>query len=93
MTHRFQVPPLVHARRFDDEVVLIHLSEGKYFALDTVAATIWEALVAGKSAEEAIAVLVGEYDVDEGTARRDVERLARELLGAGLLEPRRDSVA
>lgn len=87
MTDRFHIPPQVHARRFDDEIVLIHLKVGKYFSLDTVGATIWDQFVAGKTPDETVAVLVAGYDIDESTARRDVARLAAELLSAGLLEP------
>jgi hypothetical protein len=84
-TH-FQVPAQVHARRFDDELVVLHLGVGAYFSLDPVGSTIWDQLTAGKTPEETVAVLVAEYDVNEPTARADVERLAEELVAAGLLE-------
>jgi hypothetical protein len=84
-TH-FQIPAQVHARRFDDELVVLHLGVGEYFSLDPVGSTIWDQLAGGKTAEEAVAILLAEYDVDELTARTDVERLANELVAAGLLE-------
>ena len=40
MTARFQISPQVHARRFDDELVILHLGVGAYFSLDPVGSTI-----------------------------------------------------
>ncbi len=85
-TKRFCSAPHVHARRFDNETVLLSLAEGKYFALDDVGSVIWEHLTAGKAPSEVIALLLAEYEVDESTARADLERLAEELLAAGLLK-------
>lgn len=82
----FQIPPQVHARRFDDELVVLHLGVGAYFSLDPVGSTIWDQLTAGRTPDETVVVLVAEYDVDERTARADVARLAEELVDAGLLE-------
>ena len=65
---------------------MLHLGAGAYFSLDSVGATIWDQLVSGKTPDDAVASLLFEYDVDELTARADVQRLAEELLAAGLLE-------
>ena len=88
MTKQFQCPAQVHARRFENEVVVIHLGEGKYFSLDAVGSTIWDQLIAGKTPEETVAILLAEYDVNESAASADVARLTDELLAAGLLERR-----
>ena len=87
-TSHFQIPSQVHARRFDDELVVLHLGVGAYFSLDPVGSTIWDQLTTGKTPEETIATLLAEYDVDEATARADVLRLAEDLVAAGLLERR-----
>ena len=82
----FRVPGEVHARRFENEVVVIHLGEGKYFSLDPIGSTIWDGLAAGKTTEETVAILVAEFDVDDTVAIADVDRLADDLLAAGLLD-------
>ena len=82
----FRVPPQVHARRFDEEFVVLHLGVGAYFSLDPVGSTIWDQFTHGKTTNETVAILLAEYDVDEATARADVERLAEQLVAAGLLE-------
>ena len=83
---RFRLPPHVHTRRFESEAIVLDLGGGKYYSLDEVGAIVWEGLAAGKSATDVAATLVSEYEVDASTARDDVERLAGELVAAGLLE-------
>jgi hypothetical protein len=84
---RFDVAKHVHFRRFNDEVVLLDLAGGKYFALDEVGSTVWERLAAGGSIEDVIAEVVRVYDVDEARARSDVARLTGDLQAAGLISP------
>jgi hypothetical protein len=88
MTAHFQIAASVHARRFDDELVVLDLGAGKYFSLDVVGSTIWDQLAGGKTPEETVVIILDQFEVDEHTARADVQRLAEELLAAGLLEPR-----
>jgi Coenzyme PQQ synthesis protein D (PqqD) len=88
MMDRFRIPTQVHARRFEDELVVLDLREGKYFALDAVGSVIWDELTTGKTPEETAATLVATFDVSESTANADVHRLADELLAVGLLERR-----
>jgi hypothetical protein len=83
---RFRVAGQVHARRFDDEVVVLHLGAGEYYSLDTVGGAIWERLTGGMCAEEIVGFLLATYDVDEPTACADVKRIVEELLAAGLVE-------
>jgi hypothetical protein len=85
---RFRPARDVHARRFDGELVVGDMGGGKYFSLDEVGAAIWEHLANGLSVAETTRKVLDVYDVDAETARRDVERLAGELVGARLLERR-----
>jgi len=75
----------VHARRFDDEAVLLDLSSGAYYGLNEVGARIWEALARGRSVEEVTVEILDAYDVDGATLRGDVERITLDLLARGLL--------
>jgi hypothetical protein len=76
----------VHARRFDDEVVILDLSGGDYFALDAVGALIWEQLVGGRTPDEVADAIVARYPVDRERAMADCLALVGELLERGLLE-------
>jgi hypothetical protein len=85
---RFRPGQEVHARRFDGEMVVVDLGGGKYFSLDEVGTAIWDHLASGLSLAETAEKILAAYDVDAETARRDVERLAGELVVARLLERR-----
>jgi hypothetical protein len=85
MDQRFVVAANVHARRFDEETVILHLDAGQYFSLDAVGTHVWQELEKGSSLAEAVESVMGEYDVDEDTARNDVRRLAGELIAEGIL--------
>jgi len=85
MSDHFRIPAQVHARGFDGETVVLDLAAGKYFALDDVGSVVWQELSSGRSVDEVVAILTSKYDVDEAVAKGDVERLAGELVIAGLL--------
>lgn len=87
MAAAFYVPSHVHSRQFDGETVVLNLADGKYFSLDEVGAAVWNSLTDGKTLDEVVAQLVSAYEVDEATARVDVERLSEQLIAAGLLVP------
>jgi hypothetical protein len=83
---RYRVAEHIHARRFDDEVVVLDLGAGEYYSLDAVGSAIWEQLKDGQTADAIVGRLLAAYEVDEPTARADVMRIIRELLAAGLVE-------
>lgn len=86
MSERFRVTSQVHARRFDDEVVILDLGQGEYFSLGAVGATVWELVQNGATLDDAVSGVVARYEVDEATARGDVGALVADLVAAGLLE-------
>jgi len=87
MDRRFVVAANVHARRFDEETVILHLDAGEYFSLDAVGTLVWERLEGGGSVGEAVELVVKSYDVDPDIAQADVLRLARDLVSQGILRP------
>lgn len=56
----------------DDNQVMMHLENGKYFGLNPVGKRIWALLDQPKSFEEIIGVLLSEFDVDENLCRKEV---------------------
>jgi hypothetical protein len=69
-----------------DEVVLLNLTEHEYYGLDSVGADVWQLLIKHGNVSDAAKELQSIYDVDEETARRDVETLVKELTASGLLK-------
>ncbi|HEY8088317.1 MAG TPA: PqqD family protein [Polyangiaceae bacterium] len=78
----------VHGRRFDDEVVILDLAGGEYYALNAVGARIWEKLVGGSTPAEVARLLEAEFEVDYPRAVSDCLALADELVTRGILRRR-----
>lgn len=69
----------------DGELVMLDPSSNAYFGLDPIGHRIWGLLERPTTIEEMVLVLVGEYEVDVDTCRRDVVALVDEMLDAGLV--------
>ena len=69
----------------DGETVVLNTVSGRYFSLDEVGSTLWEAVQQAHTTEELIAVIFERYDVDAETATRDVYALLGALEEAGLV--------
>jgi hypothetical protein len=83
--HRFTVSSAVHARQFDEELIILDLAAGAYFALDTIGTRAWESFAQGKSVEETAAEFSREYEVEFDRALADLLKLSEELVSRGLL--------
>jgi hypothetical protein len=83
----FRVPETVHARAFDDELIILDLGAGEYFSLDAIGTRAWTGFAAGRCAEEMAADLASAYDVDAERALRDLLSLATDLVARRLLVP------
>jgi hypothetical protein len=75
----------VRWRRFDEDLVMIDLAGGEYYALDAVGARMWDLLVSGKTPTQAGLALASEYEAGQETIVSDCTRLANELIERGLL--------
>lgn len=77
-----------HCRHFEDELVLLDLSNGQYFALNALATQVWFALLAGKSPIQIATALETQYDVEHDVLVRDCVAFTNDLLQRGLVVPR-----
>lgn len=82
---RLKASPHVHARPFDDELVLLDLEGGSYYGLDEIGARFWAGLSEGRSPREVAESLNGLYRVDPETLLNDLVALADQLLEKGLV--------
>lgn len=55
----------------DDEVVMLSLKNGEYYALNSVASRIWEIIEKGTAVKEIAEILMEEFEVDETTCQQD----------------------
>jgi hypothetical protein len=75
----------VRCRRFDDDLVMVDLEGGEYFALDAVGWRMWDLLVLGKTPTEVGAIFATEFEATQDEICRDCVKLADELLRRRLL--------
>ena len=73
------------SRTLEDEVVILDVPSGRYFSLNAVGVVVWNRLEHDATIDELVGAVTAEFDVDEVTARRDIEVLLRSLLDEGLL--------
>jgi hypothetical protein len=73
-----------------DEVAILHIESGKYFALDPVGARVWELVADERTVHDILAALLDEFDVDEARCERDLTQLLLELEEKGLVEISRE---
>ncbi len=85
MAHRYRVngPNVVH-ETVEREAIVIHLEHGTYYSLGEAAACVWDVVVRGGAASDAIAAVVAAYDVPAETAASSVTALLDALVEEGL---------
>ena len=79
---------LVIDRVLDSEALLIHLSSGDYFSLDSVGTRIWESIDGSKTVQDLVDLILEEYNVDRDQAVTDVVELVSKLADEGLIVAR-----
>ena len=80
-----RIPDDVVFRILGDEAVILNLSTGIYFGLDTVGTRMWQLISEHGSTEQAREALLAEYEVEEGQLRQDLDLLIQQLIDKGLL--------
>jgi hypothetical protein len=82
---RIVVEPWMTHERLDDQVIMINLETGAYFALEATAADCWVALAAGAGLDDIVSDVVSRYDVDRARAETDVEVFVDAMVNEGLV--------
>ncbi len=72
-------------RRIAGEVFIVDAAKAEMHELNGPAALIWEGLAAGKIQKAIVSEITDEFEVDEKTARLDLEAFIEEMLKAGLV--------
>jgi hypothetical protein len=71
-----------------EEAVILELTQGVYYGLNSVGARIWELLKEPRTAGEIRDVILDEYDAEPEAVTRDLLGLLTELADRGLIEVR-----
>ncbi len=78
------------ARKIDEETILVPVAGNlakmqRIYALNPVAARIWDLIDAGTSVTDIVSVLTSEFEVDRETAYNDAVRFLGKLVEEGLV--------
>lgn len=82
---RFRRNPAVAFRVIGGQAVIVVPSTQSMHTLNEVGTFIWQRCD-GKTADEVVAEMIGEFEVDEAAARADLDAFAAELAGKSMLE-------
>jgi len=72
---RLPIDPGVLSRRLDDEVVLVHLDEGRIFTLSDSAGRFWELCESGLTLGEARNRVSSEFEVTDDNLEAEIRQL------------------
>ncbi|HVW41032.1 MAG TPA: PqqD family protein [Amycolatopsis sp.] len=75
----------ISARTIGDETIVLSLPASRYFTIGGVGTRVFELLSEDRTVDELVQTISGEYEVDAGTARRDIEAFLDQLRDAQLL--------
>jgi hypothetical protein len=78
-------PDAVSWREIDGEVIALGHESSEYLATNATGALLWKSLAEGTSREELVALLLAQFDVDEGRAGSDVDAFLASVTAQGLL--------
>ncbi|MDB4929118.1 MAG: PqqD family protein [Myxococcaceae bacterium] len=73
-------------RRYDDQVAVISLDASRVRLFNAVGSFLWERCD-NATLDQMVAAVRARFDVDEATARADVEGFVDDLVARGLLRP------
>jgi len=74
------------ASDIDDEKVMMSLSKGHYYGLDSIGRSVWDILEKPTSVSGLVDALRREYDVDPETCEKDVLAFLENLHADGIIE-------
>jgi hypothetical protein len=75
----------VSTRTIGGETIVLHLPDSRYFSITGIGGRVFELLGEDHTIDELVELVVGEYEVDAVTARRDIESFVDRLRDARLL--------
>ena len=76
------------ASEMDGELVMMSVTQGKYFSIGQSGVAIWGLLDQERTVTELVHLLLEQYEVDEETCRKEVTRFVELLVQKELVEVR-----
>jgi hypothetical protein len=93
MSQRVQIPEQVMMREVGGEAVILNIETEQYFGLDEIGTRMWATLTSTDSVQQAIDLLLEEYEVGAERLASDIRGFIDALVAEGLLEVSATSVS
>jgi hypothetical protein len=71
----------------DGEAVIVDVTTGDYFSLNSIATDVWTSLQGGANVPSIVDATATRYGVERATVERDIAELVGELEDIGLWNP------
>ncbi|HEV7550701.1 MAG TPA: PqqD family protein [Candidatus Angelobacter sp.] len=84
-TPSLQIPSSIKETASEDGGVLLDIDRGICFSLNSVGLTIWQSLKQGRTVDEIVEILQGEYSVSREQLTGDVRTFLESLQSSGLV--------
>jgi hypothetical protein len=78
--------PDVLLQQIDGEAVLLHMTRGEYYGLDSVGTAMWQALEESSSIQSAYERLAAEFAVEPDQLKTDLHKLIQDLVKHELVQ-------
>jgi hypothetical protein len=85
-SQRVQIPEQVMMREVGGEAVILNIETEQYFGLDEIGTRMWATLTSTDSVQQAIDLLLEEYEVEAERLASDIQGFIDALVAEGLLE-------
>jgi hypothetical protein len=86
MKHRYTAIKQHLFSDLNNEAVILSMKSGKYYGLNSVGRSIWQAIKRPLTIGEIQALVMSEYEVDEDTCHREVHQFLQKMTNEGLID-------
>ena len=77
--------PEVLFQELDTQTILLNISNEQYFGLDEIGSRLWQLFSKNNNADDVLAQMLVEFDVDQVRLSNDLTLFIQELSEAGLI--------
>src|SRR5262245_60699218 len=92
LNHIVQRDPEIVAAEADKDLVMVSITNGKYYGVSEIARDIWERIEYPKKISELIDGLTETYDIERATCEVETLSFLEDLRGEGLLRVENDPI-
>lgn len=87
LTKTYKISEQSFSTSLQEEVVILHYEQGKYYSLENIGILIWETLQKNPSTmAELSEIVMQQYEIDEATCQKDILAFLKDLENEKLIK-------